>query len=193
MKWQVSSRRSRWPGLHTSHFIDSPRTASVTNKPNFMRRPGSGGTIAQNKPNWEGHRWRGVCKTKPIGRREVASRDTPVFPPFHYYIIPVFHPCRLCETKPISSQRARNAIPKAGGLEAATRSCETKPKGGSRQSIVGCRLGERECETKPIDRREAGGRDTPLFPPFHYSIIPVFQPNADCAKRTQFAGRRRQR
>ena len=37
----------------------------------------------------------------------------------------------------------------------------------------------RLCETNPIP----GGRGNPSF---HYSIIPVFQSDADCAKRTQF-------
>jgi hypothetical protein len=40
-------------------------------------------------------------------------------------------------------------------------------------------------QTKPIDRRAR-------YPVFHYSIIPAFPPNADCAKQTQSRVGRRQ-
>ena len=46
---------------------------------------------------------------------------------------------------------------------------------------LACPGKDKMCKTKPI----SAGRDTP---PFHCSIIPPFQPDTDCAKRTQFGG-----
>jgi hypothetical protein len=41
----------------------------------------------------------------------------------------------------------------------------------------------RPCQTKPIGCQGSAGRETPVF---HYSIIPPFQSEVDCAKRSQF-------
>jgi len=73
-----------------------------------------------------------------------------------------------CERKPISPSRAR------AGANRAKRTQFRQPGRG---------LGDegQTCKTNPI----LSGQDTPSF---HYSIIPPFQSDADCAERTQFPG-----
>ena len=68
-----------------------------------------------------------------------------------------------CETNPICRGPMR-----------ATSACEEKGYGSLRRSLGH----EKRSQTKPIGRT----------PSFHHSIVPAFQSDADCAKRTQSAG-----
>jgi len=157
-----------------------PRGPIVRNKPNSV------GSNVQNEPNFrQGH----ACETNPISgnrpNRGVgctnkansprANRDGrwPAGPDV------LCHRGQPCETNPIS-RRGR-----AGrGLGDAGRGVWYKQT----QFLPLCRSGDRRsregksCETKPIP----GGQDIPSF---QYSIIPPFQSDGDCAKRSQFRTR----
>jgi hypothetical protein len=153
--------------------------------------------------------WVRSCETKPVLRLPIWDCGLRI----GYRValgrpacgsLPPARAGRLCETNPIwpglgttrspvGERCETNPIPGDAGWDGGG---GTKGRGGNRakqtQSRRSARAAEgRMCKTNPITRsgaprrcRGVGRRDTPLF---HYSIIPPFQSDADCAKRTQFA------
>jgi hypothetical protein len=103
-----------------------------------------------------------------------------------------------CETKPISPGWARKTIAKAFGLDAATRSCETKPEGGGQWSADD---GKSDYAKRSQFRRVSGkGRGPAGLPRSLAGGIMQNKPNSaprqadrapagvDRAKRIQFGG-----
>jgi hypothetical protein len=185
------------PNLPPDRPAGPPLEAIMQNEPNlpsdrpegtrarsFDRVERAKRTQFPGDPAWDGGR---LCKTNPISGAIVRNKAN-------------FGPDgrgapgwgRACETKPILPRgwgRPRAIVQNEANLPPAGRqsrrsdqSCETNPI--SRQGRVGRGLGDGgrggTVQTNPIGQENT--------PPFHYSIVPPSQSDANRAKRSQFAG-----
>jgi hypothetical protein len=154
-----------------------PARAGCPNKPNL---PQTGNCVKQTQfPPYRVAGTNRSCQTKPISRLRI-SRTAPGNrrPP-----LAELSDCgsgtdfrrsgRLRKTKPIG--------PAGSGRGGEMR--ETNPiRPRWAKKTIARASHPSGWASAPNKANLAGRRDTP---PFHYSIIPVFQPHADCAKRSQ--------
>jgi hypothetical protein len=88
----------------------------------------------------------------------------------------------MCETNPIRPRRQAAASPEGQNARNEPNLVASNVQNEPNLPESSADPGGEMCKTNPIP----GRRDTPLF---HYSIIPPFQSDAKCAKRSQFLAR----
>jgi hypothetical protein len=147
-------------------------------------RPRGQAPIVQNKPNSSVAGWGQTCAGTPAPALPSRTRAG-----------------RLCKTnpiwkgvgrgrptyqEPITQNKAKLGQDGTSGGRCPREGPIVRNKANSSISDCGLRIGTRAAAGRPIVQNEpnfAGRPDTPLF---QYSIIPPFQSDADCAKRSQF-------
>ncbi len=146
------------------------------------------------------------CKTNPISAvTTIESAHYSSIPSFQHSNPRTWDGGQMCKTNPIPRFRISDCGLRIGGRlpagrpvwpSAQGRLCETKPNLGGPGYLRDGTWGSLLRKTNPIlpvSRRPEANRAKrtqflpgPTYPPFQYSTIPAFQPDADCAKRSQF-------